>query len=86
MILPEWLWSIIIGVIVVGLVAALRNADRERLAKLEQWAVDKDKRDHDWRHDEYAPYVGDLALKTERLLTKMERVDRELNGRLKDQR
>lgn len=81
--MPEWLWSIIVGVVVVGLVAALRNADRERMARIEQWIRDKEKQDRDWRHDEYSPKVTELNLNVCVLQTKMERVERFLNGALR---
>jgi hypothetical protein len=34
---PEWLWSIVVGIIVVGLVIAIRRNDYDRLKSLEQW-------------------------------------------------
>lgn len=39
-VIPEWLWSIIVGVVVVGLVAALRSSDTRRLADLEKRVSD----------------------------------------------
>lgn len=81
--MPEWLWSIVVGVIVVGLVAALRNADRDRIISLEQWTRDKDRTDRDWRHDEYQQEVSELKLKVRTLETKVERIERVLNGALK---
>lgn len=35
--MPEWLWSIVVGVIVVGLVIAIRRNDYDRLKSLEHW-------------------------------------------------
>lgn len=29
--MPEWLWSIVVGIVVMGLVAALRASDQRRL-------------------------------------------------------
>lgn len=92
-VVPEWLWSIIVGVVVVGLIAALRSADRdrldnlrtadlERIAKLEEWTKNKERFDHEWRHDEYAPEASRVSLDVERLKTKMDRVERVLNGHL----
>lgn len=51
--MPEWLWSIVIGVVVIGLIAVIYHANQERFAKIEQWQKDKQIADHDFRHDEY---------------------------------
>lgn len=55
--MPEWLWSIVIGVVVIGLVVALRKTDLDRISKLEQWTKDKEKFDYEFRHNEYAPAI-----------------------------
>ena len=100
--LPEWLWSIVVGVIVVGLVAALRNADRERIkeisadvskleGRVEQRWSEKDRQDRDWRHDTYSPAIDainarllPLAQQMSEMERRMERVERVLNGRLRE--
>lgn len=34
--MPEWLWSIVVGIVVMGLIAALRQRDSERLKNIEE--------------------------------------------------
>lgn len=62
--MPEWLWAIVIGGVVAGLIAALRVADQarvmDRIAKLEQWTKDKETFDYAFRHHDYSPTIGKI--------------------------
>lgn len=89
----DWLWPVIVGAIVtilIGLIAAVRSADRERISKLEQWTKDKEKFDHTFRHDEYAKAIANINTKlwplgthVDTLEKRVERIEAKMNGYLK---
>lgn len=87
--MPEWLWSIVVGVIVVGLLVSVRQADRDRLKELEDWRKAKEDFDYKFRHNEYAPKIAGINEKllpliadVEGLAERMKRAERALNGKL----
>lgn len=63
--MPPWAWAAIaalVQIIFVGLIVAIRSADQARIVKIEQWIKDKEKFDHEFRHDEYARAITDINL------------------------
>jgi hypothetical protein len=96
--MPAWAWMAIIGavqVIIIGLITALRRADQQVIAGLEkeiskiwQWSKDKEKFDHEFRHDEYGRNytivnadLHTVKAKVEEHARRLERIDHKLfNG------
>lgn len=76
--MPPWLITLIVGaiqVIIVGLVVALRAADKERMVRLEQWTHDKEKFDYEFRHDEYDRAIADINKVIWPTATKVEQLE-----------
>lgn len=81
--MPEWLWSILVGVVVVGLIAALRRTDLDRLNKLESWTKEKERFDYEFRHNEYSPAITRIHSDLLPLLKQVSGIDQRV-AELKD--
>jgi hypothetical protein len=57
---PEWLWSITVGLVVLGLIGLVWRAQEKRIKDLEDWRRDKEKVDYEFRHDELAPVIAGI--------------------------
>ncbi len=81
--MPAWAYAAIIGAVqllVVGLIVALRAADQDRIAKLEQWIRDKEKYDHEFRHDEYAVAITTLNSKIWPMENQIKQLEKNQDG------
>jgi hypothetical protein len=86
--MPQWIFVAIFGliqVIIVGLVVALRAADHEKFATLEERIGDTEERTvksidelREWKHEKVDPYVPPVIDEHERRIERLER--RVFNG------
>lgn len=87
--MPEWLWALAIGGVLLGLIGVIWRGLERRLDKHEQWQADKERFDYNFRHNEYAPKIAGineklwpLASDVEAIDGRVKRIERTLNGRL----
>lgn len=77
--MPEWLWAILIGSVVLGLIGLIWRAQERRIEKLEEWIEEKEKFDYKFRHDEFAPAIAGINRTLLPLVPKTDEHERRLN-------